>query len=191
VIDNVNTIKYEIFRVIPEMQELAKRYVEQGIISVNDIDDALHIAIATIIGVDVLVSCNFKHIVKSDRIKRFNEVNIQEGHNPINIMRPKEFIKMTKKKEPKTTDCVREQSTDYIVQGNNKYEIYVNGKLRITDCVKWKKAIFRKICKENNIKTLDEYCDLLEKNREETLAGRTFATLPPKEERMKMTQGEL
>ena len=45
-----------------EMVELAEKYVEQKIVSENYYGDALHIAIATVVNVDVLVSWNFKHI---------------------------------------------------------------------------------------------------------------------------------
>jgi hypothetical protein len=54
---------------------------------------SLHIAIATVIGVDVLVSWNFKHIVNLEKIKSFNTVNIREGYNILEIRTPKEMIK--------------------------------------------------------------------------------------------------
>ena len=37
--------------------------------------DALHIAFATVAGVDILVSWNFKYIVNFRRIRAYNEVN--------------------------------------------------------------------------------------------------------------------
>ena len=50
------------------------------------------IAIATVAGVDVLVSWNFKHIVNLRKIKLFNSVNLQEGYNILEIRTPKELI---------------------------------------------------------------------------------------------------
>ena len=40
-------------------------------------NDMLHIALATIAEVDVLVSWNFKHIVRLDEIRLFNAVNLE------------------------------------------------------------------------------------------------------------------
>ena len=54
--------------------------------------DALHIAIATVSGVDVLVSWNFKHIVNLNRIKLFNSVNLKEGYHLLEIRTPLEVI---------------------------------------------------------------------------------------------------
>ena len=51
-----------------------------------------HIAIATIIGVDVLVSWNFKHIVNLNKIKMFNSVNLREGYNILEIRSPREVF---------------------------------------------------------------------------------------------------
>ena len=89
---NLNTINYEEFNVSEEMVELAEKYMEQRIVSENYYDDALHIAIATVLGVDVLVSWNFKHIVNLNRIKLFNSVNLREGYNVLEIRSPREVI---------------------------------------------------------------------------------------------------
>ena len=89
---NLNTINYEEFNVSEEMVELAEKYMEQKIVSENYYDDALHIAIATVLGVDVLVSWNFKHIVNLNRIKLFNSVNLREGYNVLEIRSPREVI---------------------------------------------------------------------------------------------------
>jgi hypothetical protein len=90
--ENLNTLKYEEFIVSEEMVELAEKYMEQKIVSENYYDDALHIAIATVLGVDVLVSWNFKHIVNLNRIKLFNSVNLREGYSVLEIRSPREVI---------------------------------------------------------------------------------------------------
>ena len=74
------------------MIQLAEKYMEQKIVSENYYSDALHIAVATVIGVDVLVSWNFKHIVNLDKIKLFNSVNLREGYNILEIRTPREVI---------------------------------------------------------------------------------------------------
>jgi hypothetical protein len=45
------------------MINLTQKYMEENIVGEQYRSDALHIAIATVLGVDVLVSWNFKHIV--------------------------------------------------------------------------------------------------------------------------------
>jgi len=74
------------------MIQLAEKYLEQKVISKKFKDDALHIATATILNVDVLVSWNFKHIVNFNRIKQFNGVNLLCGYREIDIRSPREII---------------------------------------------------------------------------------------------------
>lgn len=47
-----------------EAEELAERYVKEGIIPERYRSDAVHIAVAVINGIEVIVSWNFEHIVK-------------------------------------------------------------------------------------------------------------------------------
>jgi hypothetical protein len=54
--------------------------------------DALHIAIAAVLRVDILVSWNFKHIVNFNKIKLFNSENLREGYDILNIRTPQEVI---------------------------------------------------------------------------------------------------
>jgi hypothetical protein len=50
----------------------------------------LHIALATVAAVDVLVSWNFQHIVRLDKIQRFNGVNLELGYRPLAKYSPRE-----------------------------------------------------------------------------------------------------
>jgi hypothetical protein len=52
--------------------------------------DMRHIALATIAEVESLVSWNFKHIVRLEKIRLFNEVNVQLGYKPLSILSPRE-----------------------------------------------------------------------------------------------------
>ena len=90
--ENLKTLQYEEFTVNDEMIQLAEKYVEQKIVSEKYYSDALHIAVATIIGVDALVSWNFKHIVNLDKIKLFNSVNLREGYRILEIRTPRELV---------------------------------------------------------------------------------------------------
>ncbi len=51
--------------------------------------DMRHIALATLARVDALVSWNFKHIVRLEKIRQFNEVNVQLGYQALSILSPR------------------------------------------------------------------------------------------------------
>ena len=92
VIENLKTIDYEEYEVNEEMYNLAEKYMKQKIVSDKYYNDVLHIAVATILSVDVLVSWNFTHIVNLNRIKMFNMVNLEEGYNALEIRSPREVV---------------------------------------------------------------------------------------------------
>jgi predicted nucleic acid-binding protein len=91
--ENLKTIELEEHDVTEEMLELTEKYMNEKIVSENYRSDALHIAAATVLGVDVLVSWNFKHIVNLDKIKLFNSVNMREGYSILEIRTPQEVIR--------------------------------------------------------------------------------------------------
>jgi len=76
-----------------ESIELAETYLNEKILGKASLDDAYHIAIATVNRLDVLVSWNFKHIVNYDKIKLFNSINLRLGYPIIEIRSPKEFVR--------------------------------------------------------------------------------------------------
>lgn len=73
-----------------EAAELAEMYLAREILPATFSDDARHVACATMAGVDVLVSWNFKHIVNLRRMRAFNAINIEMGYRPIDILSPRE-----------------------------------------------------------------------------------------------------
>ena len=81
----------EVADITEEVRELADRYVKSGALGEGMRADARHIAAATVAGVDVLASWNFRHMVNLWRIRRYNEVNGQEGYPAIDIRSPKEL----------------------------------------------------------------------------------------------------
>jgi hypothetical protein len=89
---NLETIPYEKADITETMLDLTQKYMNEKIVVESYRSDALHIAIATVLGVDVLVSWNFKHIVNLNRIKLFNSVNLKEGYNLLEIRTPLEVI---------------------------------------------------------------------------------------------------
>ena len=71
-----------------ETRILSEEYVSRGIIPVKHIEDAVHIAAATINSLDILVSWNFEHIVKLKTRREVNAVNVLLGYDPIEIIEP-------------------------------------------------------------------------------------------------------
>ena len=80
----------EMLKTTDDVIELADSYIQKNILSKNFLDDARHIALATIHDVDLLVSWNFRHIVHYDKIRMFNSVNIEKGYKTIQIYSPRE-----------------------------------------------------------------------------------------------------
>jgi predicted nucleic acid-binding protein len=80
-------------RVLPVTEEvlsLVAVYAARKILPAKYEADMRHIALATIAEVDALVSWNFKHVVRLEKIRLFNEVNVQSGYKALNILSPRE-----------------------------------------------------------------------------------------------------
>jgi predicted nucleic acid-binding protein len=75
-----------------ESANLAKKYIDEGVVGPTSYADCLHIALATIHNANILISWNFKHIVNVVRIVGYNSVNIAEGYKPIDIRSPRELM---------------------------------------------------------------------------------------------------
>ena len=70
--------------------ELADLYVLKGIIPEKYRTDGMHIAIATVNRLDMIVSMNFKHIVKRKTIYMTETVNTEKGYQTVRICSPAE-----------------------------------------------------------------------------------------------------
>lgn len=75
-----------------EATTLQQAYITEGVVSAKSSEDALHVALATVSGCDLIVSWNFKHIVNFQKIPLFNAVNILQGYHSIMIYSPLEVI---------------------------------------------------------------------------------------------------
>ncbi len=85
-------IEYNTIEISKEIRELAKEYTKNGIIPLKYIDDAIHIAAATVSQCDALVSWNFKHIVKLKTIQGINGVNKLVGYKEIQLVSPQMML---------------------------------------------------------------------------------------------------
>lgn len=76
--------------ITPKVVELVTAYETRKILAVKFAADMRHIALATIAEVDALVSWNFRHIVRLEKIRLFNAVNVELGYRALNILSPRE-----------------------------------------------------------------------------------------------------
>jgi len=73
-------------------QDLANQYLNAGIVGPSSFTDCRHIATATVNGIDILTSWNFKHIVNLNKITLYNEVNTKAGFGNLEIRTPRELL---------------------------------------------------------------------------------------------------
>ena len=71
--------------------ELRDAYIAAGIVTRKSLDDATHVAYATVARADAIISWNFKHIARLDKIKAYNKINFEMGYSSLTIISPKEF----------------------------------------------------------------------------------------------------
>jgi predicted nucleic acid-binding protein len=91
----VNLIeKYKVKFLEPDKNAeiLADKYVSEDIIPEKFRVDGIHIAMATINDLDIIVSYNFRHIVKLRTIIGTESINLREGYKRIGIFSPTEVI---------------------------------------------------------------------------------------------------
>lgn len=96
--DAVRTLfaRYEAMAEIVPVTEAAlalqQHYIQAGVVTTKSLDDALHVALATVSACNLIVSWNFKHIVHFDKIPKYNAVNTLNGYGFIGIFSPLEVI---------------------------------------------------------------------------------------------------
>ena len=86
--------------VTPAALDLLAAYEARSVLGPKFRSDMLHIALATVADVDVLVSWNFKHIVRFDKIRLFNAVNLEQGYKPLTIHSPREVTTYGQDRDP-------------------------------------------------------------------------------------------
>jgi hypothetical protein len=69
---------------------LVSAYTRRRILGPRFRNDMLHIAVATVAEADALVSWNFRHVVRFDKIRLFNGINLDHGYRELSIYSPRE-----------------------------------------------------------------------------------------------------
>lgn len=75
-----------------EAETLAQSYIAAGVVTPKYLDDARHIAIASIHALPIVVSWNFKHLANIKREAGFNAVNLLQGYPQIRILTPLQLL---------------------------------------------------------------------------------------------------
>jgi predicted nucleic acid-binding protein len=74
-----------------EILTLAEQYISEGVLPAKAVDDSIHAAIATVHGIDALISWNLKHLANLSRMRRINGVNLKQGYsNKLDLVTPME-----------------------------------------------------------------------------------------------------
>ena len=77
----------------PDAESLADAYMERGIIPDKKVEDALHVAIATLEELDAVVTWNYKHLANIRKAELFFSVNLSRGfHKKVEIITPWEVV---------------------------------------------------------------------------------------------------
>ena len=71
---------------------LAEKYIAEGALPDGSLTDARHIAMATVGNLDIIVSLNFRHIVKEKTREITGAINTIRGYNVVKILSPMEVL---------------------------------------------------------------------------------------------------
>lgn len=76
-----------------EVVSLAEQYMREGAIPASKRDDAMHVAICTVLEFDVLLSWNFQHLANVKKQIRINTLNQGQGYlKPLLLLTPLEVM---------------------------------------------------------------------------------------------------
>ena len=74
--------EYMPYRLVVNEQiiELAHKYISEGALPQNKMEDAIHAATATVFEMDALISWNLKHLSNLKKMEMINGINLKEGY---------------------------------------------------------------------------------------------------------------
>jgi len=82
----INRLAPAILNLSEESEQLAQKYLQAGVIPAKKQDDARHVAIATVAGLEIVVSWNHRHLANERKRALFNEVNRLAGYEQVLII---------------------------------------------------------------------------------------------------------
>ncbi len=76
-----------------EVDDLAEKYLQNGVMPAKKLYDALHVACCVVEKIDYLVSWNYKHLANVNRERKVLSLNYQLGFlHPLRILTPTDLI---------------------------------------------------------------------------------------------------
>jgi predicted nucleic acid-binding protein len=85
-------VKFEEVKQNTDSDVLAKLYFKEGGFPPRSVNDAKHVAIATINNCNIIVSWNFSHIANLRAMRAVDVVNLKEGYPSLRILSPSMLI---------------------------------------------------------------------------------------------------
>jgi predicted nucleic acid-binding protein len=90
--DRLESLKHvPVLGISQEADDLARALIVEGAVPATEPEDALHIALAAVNGVEYLVTWNFKHIANAAVRSKIEKVCVREGYEPPIICTPEEL----------------------------------------------------------------------------------------------------
>jgi len=74
-----------------EVKNLTQLYIRENLIPEKFENDAMLVALATVYSLDILISWNFKHLVRRKTRLSVNLINLKMGYKTIEILAPPEL----------------------------------------------------------------------------------------------------
>ena len=90
ILNSLPTNCWEFVPLTTEIFALRDAYIEANVVAPQWLNDAAHVAVATVAQADAIVSWNFKHIVRLEKIRGYNQVNESLGYGSLVIITPRE-----------------------------------------------------------------------------------------------------
>ncbi len=85
------TKDFKTLQIDDKAESLSEKYLDRGIFPKKYKEDAMHLAIASVNGIEILVSWNFEHLVKRKTRIEANQANTLNGYKLIDIIAPPEL----------------------------------------------------------------------------------------------------
>jgi hypothetical protein len=63
-----------------QIVEFAQKYISEGALPQNRLEDAVHAATATVFEMDAFISWNLKHLSNLKKMEMINGINLKEGY---------------------------------------------------------------------------------------------------------------
>jgi predicted nucleic acid-binding protein len=91
-LEKIADIDFDFYQISNEAKEMAQKYIKAGAFTEKHLEDAIHVACASVNTCNAVVSWNFKHIVKLTAMLLVNGVNRQEGYMELEIVSPEVIV---------------------------------------------------------------------------------------------------